>query len=145
MTVAGGTDTFTHAIKLADQLLDLRRPDTTRLLGVVSDGYLTDRDAAQKLLTTLHHTGCAHPVARTRRPQRTPFTDTTTLTVNDPADRDHGHRRRRLRSIGRRSITHASWSAAARMLTALPNPTGNQLRMCLPTWPRTRSPHTVLR
>jgi hypothetical protein len=83
--VAGGTDTFTHAIKLADELLHLRRPDTTRLLCVVSDGYLADRDAAQKLLSTLHHTGCRTlwlgPVGHSAPA----FADTTTLTLDDPA------------------------------------------------------------
>ena len=77
ITVAGGTDTFTQAIKLADELLHLRRPDTTRLLCVVSDGYLTDRDAAQKLLTTLHHTGCRTLWLEPAGHSAPPFADTT--------------------------------------------------------------------
>ena len=85
ITVAGGTDTFTHAIKLADELLHLRRPDTTRLLCVVSDGYLADRDAAQKLVTTLHHTGCHTLWLEPAGHSAPPFTDTTTLAVDDPA------------------------------------------------------------
>ena len=84
ITVAGGTDTFTHAIKLADELLHLRRPDTTRLLCVVSDGYLTDRDAAQKLLTTLHHTGCRTLWLEPAGHSAPPFADTTVLLVDDP-------------------------------------------------------------
>jgi Mg-chelatase subunit ChlD len=85
MTVAGGTDTFTTALKLADELLHLRRPDTTRLLCVVSDGYLTDRDAAQKLLSTMHHTGCGILWLGPAGHSAPPFADTTTLAVDDPA------------------------------------------------------------
>jgi Mg-chelatase subunit ChlD len=83
--VAGGTDTFTQAIKLADELLHLRRPDTTRLLCVVSDGYLADRDAAQKLLSTLHHTGCRTLWLEPAGHSAPPFADTTTFAVDDPS------------------------------------------------------------
>ena len=45
---------FTDAVKLADQLLNLRHRGTVRLLAVVSDGwYGTHTDAAQRLITTL--------------------------------------------------------------------------------------------
>ena len=85
IAVRGGTDTFTHAIKLADELLHLRRPDTTRLLCVVSDGYLTDRDAAQKLLTTVHRTGCGILWLGPAGHSAPPFADTTVVSVDDPA------------------------------------------------------------
>jgi hypothetical protein len=63
----------------------LRRPDTTRLLCVVSDGYLTDRDAAQTLLSTLHHTGCRTLWLEPAGHSAPPFADTTTLALTDPA------------------------------------------------------------
>jgi hypothetical protein len=43
MTAGGGT-TFTDAVKLADQLLDVRHQ---RLLAVVSDGNLPDPEPAR--------------------------------------------------------------------------------------------------
>ena len=110
INVAGGTDTFTQAIKLADELLHLRRPDTTRLLCVVSDGYLADRDAAQKLLSTLHHTGCRTLWLEPAGHSAPPFADTTTLVRRRPGRCHHGHRRRRLRGTRRPST-----SAAARL------------------------------
>jgi hypothetical protein len=70
---------------VADELLHLRRPDTTRLLCVVSDGYLTDRDAAQKLLTTLHHTGCAILWLEPAGHGAPGFANTNTVPVDDPA------------------------------------------------------------
>ena len=59
MQARGGTSGFCEAVKLADQLLDLRRRSSLRMLAVVSDGDLPDQTAAQKLITTLHRSGCA--------------------------------------------------------------------------------------
>ena len=84
MAAGGGTSTFTDAVKLADQLLDLRHQRTLRLLAVVSDGDLPDREPAQKLITTLAVAGCG---VLWLRPDGMPghtYTDTTTLTVADP-------------------------------------------------------------
>ena len=86
IAVAGGTDTFPQAVKLADELLQLRRPGTSRLLAVVSDGYLADRDAAQKLLTTLHHAGCGILWIGPHGNTAAPYTHTQPITVTDPAD-----------------------------------------------------------
>jgi hypothetical protein len=86
MTAHGGTSGFIAAVKLADQLLDLRARRTLRLLAVVSDADLPDIEPAQRLITTLHHAGC--PVLWLR-PANLPghtFEHTTTLTVADPLD-----------------------------------------------------------
>src|SRR6266540_4734992 len=86
MGTGGGTDTFTGAVKLADQLLNLRHRNTVRMLAVVSDGDLDDIDPAQRLITTLHRAGCAvlwlHPPGLSGHT----FADTTTTTVADPVD-----------------------------------------------------------
>jgi hypothetical protein len=86
MGASGGTTAFTHAVKLADQLLDLRRRTTVRMLAVVSDGALADPGPAQRLISTLHRTGCAvlwlHPAGKRTHT----FTDTTTITVTNPVD-----------------------------------------------------------
>ena len=86
MQADGGTTTFPDAVKVADRLLDLRHSRTLRMLAVVSDGDLADKPAAQKLITTLHRAGCAvlwlHPAGLSGHT----FTDTTTITVADPAD-----------------------------------------------------------
>jgi uncharacterized protein with von Willebrand factor type A (vWA) domain len=84
MRAIDGYERFTEAVKLADQLLNLRHRNTVRLLTVVSDGYFGDHtDAAQRLITTLHHTGCAvlwlHPGSGGRT-----YRHTTTVTVTDP-------------------------------------------------------------
>ncbi|MGW3890474.1 VWA domain-containing protein [Micromonospora chokoriensis] len=92
------TATFPEAVKVADQLLDLRHGRTLRMLAVVSDGYLDDIPAGQRLLTTLHRAGCAvlwlHPADPPAAGEPTDpdqiwgntFTHTTTLTVTDPVD-----------------------------------------------------------
>ncbi|MBG0568235.1 VWA domain-containing protein [Actinoplanes aureus] len=86
MQPEGGTYTFCDAVKLADQMLELRHGRTLRLLAVVSDGDLADKPAAQKLITTLHRAGCAvlwlHPAELDSHT----FTSTTTITVADPVD-----------------------------------------------------------
>jgi Mg-chelatase subunit ChlD len=86
MGTGGGTSTFTGAVKLADQLLNLRHRNTVRMLAVVSDGDLDDIDPAQRLITTLHQAGCAvlwlHPHGLSGHT----FADTTTITVADPVD-----------------------------------------------------------
>lgn len=85
MPTGGGTITFPEAIKVADRLLDLRHGRTLRILAVISDGRLVDIPAGQKLITTLHRAGCA---VLWLQPASLPchtFTDTTTLTVTDPA------------------------------------------------------------
>jgi hypothetical protein len=86
MATRGGTTTFTDAVKLADQLLDLRSTRNLNLLAVVSDGALNDREPSQKLITTLHRSGCA---VLWLRPSDLPghtFDHTTTITVTDPVD-----------------------------------------------------------
>jgi uncharacterized protein with von Willebrand factor type A (vWA) domain len=84
MRTGGGTHTFPDAVKVADRLLDLRHSRTLRMLAVVSDGDLDDKPAAQKLITTLHRTGCAvlwlHPQGLTGHT----FDHATTITVTDP-------------------------------------------------------------
>ena len=83
MDSGGGTTAFCDAVKLADALLDLRGLRTLRLLAVVSDGDLADPDPAQRLITTLHRSGC--PVLWLRPPGHGhTFADTTTITVTDP-------------------------------------------------------------
>jgi hypothetical protein len=56
------------------------------MLAVVSDGALADTDTAQKLITTLHHTGCPvlwlHPAAMNSNT----FTHTTAITIENPVD-----------------------------------------------------------
>jgi hypothetical protein len=85
MEADGGTEEFVEAVKLADQLLDLRHHTAVRMLAVVSDGMFFERmEDTQKVITSLHRTGCAvlwlHPGDQ---PGHT-FDDTTTITVNDP-------------------------------------------------------------
>jgi Mg-chelatase subunit ChlD len=79
---------FTEALKLADQLLNLRHRTTVRLLAVVSDGWYSSHiDAAQRLITTVARTGCPvlwlHPHDQEYRHT---YADTTTATVTHPAD-----------------------------------------------------------
>lgn len=80
----GGTHTFIGAVKLADRLLGLRHQRTLRMLAVVSDGDLADVGPAQKLLTTLHRTGCAVLWLRPADLPGHTFDHTTTITVDDP-------------------------------------------------------------
>jgi uncharacterized protein with von Willebrand factor type A (vWA) domain len=84
MATVDGTEQFTDAVKLADRLLDLRHRRTLRMLAVVSDGWYPDPPAAQKLITTLHHTGC--PVLWLQPADREchTYTHTTTIAVTDP-------------------------------------------------------------
>ena len=56
------------------------------MLAVVSDGDLPDRQPAQRLITTLHDTGCAVLWLRPANLPGHTFTDTTTITVTDPVD-----------------------------------------------------------
>jgi hypothetical protein len=86
MGTGGGTATFTDAVKLADQLLNLRHRATLRMLAVVSDGELDDIDPAQKLITTLHRTGCAVLWLRPAGLSGHTFADTSTITVADPVE-----------------------------------------------------------
>jgi uncharacterized protein with von Willebrand factor type A (vWA) domain len=79
---------FTDAVKLADQLLNLRHRRTVRMLAVVSDGwYGTHTDAAQRLITTLARAGCAvlwlHP--HDEKYCHT-YADTTTVAATNPAE-----------------------------------------------------------
>jgi hypothetical protein len=83
MDSGGGTTAFCDAVKLADALLDLRGPRTLRLLAVVSDGDLADPDPAQRLITTLHRSGCPVLWLRPLGHGHT-FADATTVTVTDP-------------------------------------------------------------
>jgi hypothetical protein len=86
MQAGGGTYTFPDAVKLADQLLNLRHGRTLRMLAVVSDGDLEDIPAAQRLITTLHRSGCAVLWLRPADLGGHTFTDTTTVTVADPIE-----------------------------------------------------------
>ena len=86
MATGGGTATFIDAVKLADQVLGLRRTRTLRLLAVVSDGHLDNIDPAQKLITTLHRTGCAVLWLRPAKLSGRTFDQTTTITIADPVD-----------------------------------------------------------
>jgi hypothetical protein len=86
MRAIDGTEQFTDAVKLADQLLDLRHHRTLRMLAVVSDGGFADIPAAQKLVTTLHRAGCAVLWLQPAGPRCHTFADTTTIPVTDPAD-----------------------------------------------------------
>ncbi|MEV0811205.1 VWA domain-containing protein [Micromonospora sp. NPDC050200] len=80
----GGSTAFTNAVKLADQLLQLRQPGRLRMLAVVSDGDLPDINPAQRLITTLHRTGCPVLWLRPTDLDGHTFADTTTLLVADP-------------------------------------------------------------
>ncbi len=86
MAARGGTTAFIAAIKLADHLLDLRSRHTLRMVAVVSDGDLPDIDPAQRLITTLHHNGCAVLWLRPADLSGHTFDDTTTITVADPLE-----------------------------------------------------------
>jgi hypothetical protein len=82
----GGTDTFIGAVKLADELLNLRHRTVLRMLAVVSDGDLADIEPAQRLLTTLRRAGCAVLWLRPQGLSGHTFADATTITVADPVD-----------------------------------------------------------
>ncbi|MGC4885750.1 VWA domain-containing protein [Micromonospora sp. DT227] len=84
MSALGGTTAFLDAVKIADQLLNLRQPGRVRMLAVVSDGDLPDLEPAQRLITTLHRTGCAVLWLRPADLAGHTFTHTTTLLVDNP-------------------------------------------------------------
>ncbi|MDG4760361.1 VWA domain-containing protein [Micromonospora sp. WMMD710] len=84
MSALGGTTAFLDAVKLADEVLRLRQPGRLRMLAVVSDGELPNTDAAQRLITTLHQSGCAVLWLRPADQSGHTFTHTTTLLVDDP-------------------------------------------------------------
>jgi hypothetical protein len=86
MVASGGTTAFTDAVKLADHLLDLRSRHTLRMLAVISDGDLPDQEPAQRLITTLHNSGCAVLWLRPEKLHGHTFDNTTTLTINDPVE-----------------------------------------------------------
>ena len=86
ITPGGGTSAFIDAVKLADQVLDLRQRAALRMLAVVSDGDLTDVEPAQRLITTLHRSGCAVLWLRPAGLSGHTFAHTTTLTVTDPIE-----------------------------------------------------------
>jgi Mg-chelatase subunit ChlD len=86
MTTRGATTAFTDAVKLADQLLDLRSRHTLRMLAVVSDGDLPDTEPAQRLITTLHRSGCAVLWLRPADLPGHTFDDAATLAISDPLD-----------------------------------------------------------
>ncbi|PZG15607.1 VWA domain-containing protein [Micromonospora craterilacus] len=96
MRTGWDTATFPEAVKVADKLLDLRHGRTLRMVAVVSDGYLNDIPAGQRLVTTLHRAGCAvlwihpadapagdEPVDADKVTGHT-FDHATTLRVTDP-------------------------------------------------------------
>ncbi|RNH99670.1 VWA domain-containing protein [Micromonospora aurantiaca] len=84
MSALGGTTAFLDAVKLGDQLLQLRQPGRLRMLAVVSDGDLPDLGPAQRLITTLHRSGCKVLWLRPANLAGHTFTHTTTLLVSDP-------------------------------------------------------------
>jgi Mg-chelatase subunit ChlD len=86
MRTGGGTSTFISAVKLADQLLDLRHRGALRMLAVVSDGDLADIEPAQKLISTLHRAGCAVLWLRPKDLSGHTFRDTTTITIDHPVE-----------------------------------------------------------
>lgn len=86
MRAVGGTTAFLDAVKLADQLLHLRQPGRLRMLAVVSDGDLPNTDPAQRLITTLHQSGCAVLWLRPADLTGHTFTHTSTLMVADPIE-----------------------------------------------------------
>jgi hypothetical protein len=86
MVADQNTSTFPEAVKVADRLLDLRHGRTLRMLIVVSDGWLDDIAAGQKLITTLHRAGCAVLWLQPAGLPAHTFTDVTTVTVADPTD-----------------------------------------------------------
>jgi Mg-chelatase subunit ChlD len=86
MNALDGTEEFVDAVKLADRLLGLRHRRALRMLAVVSDGQYVDIPAAQRLVTGLHHAGCA---VLWLQPAGLPchaFSDTITVAVTDPVD-----------------------------------------------------------
>lgn len=85
MRAGGGTTAFIEAVKLADRLLELRNRRRLRLLAVVSDGWVDNPDATQRLITTLHRTGCGVLWLAPADQHRHRFADTTTIAVADPA------------------------------------------------------------
>ncbi|WP_326550129.1 VWA domain-containing protein [Micromonospora sp. NBC_01813] len=82
----GGTTAFADAVKLADQILDLRQRGPLRMLAVVSDGHLADIEAGQKLITTLHHSGCTVLWLQPADLSGHTFRHTTTLAVASPVE-----------------------------------------------------------
>ncbi|MDG4803639.1 VWA domain-containing protein [Micromonospora sp. WMMD980] len=84
MSALGGTTAFLDAVKIADQLLNLRQPGRVRMLAVVSDGDLPDLEPAQRLITTLHRAGCAVLWLRPADLAGHTFNHTTTLHVDNP-------------------------------------------------------------
>ncbi|GLI03702.1 VWA domain-containing protein [Phytohabitans aurantiacus] len=82
----GGTSAFGDAVKLADQILDMRQRGPLRMLAVVSDGALDDIDTGQKLITTLHRSGCTVLWLRPDGLSGHTFGHTTTLTVANPVE-----------------------------------------------------------
>jgi hypothetical protein len=85
MQAGGGTSAFIEAVKLADRLLELRNRRRLRLLVVVSDGWVDNPDATQKLLSTLHRSGCGVLWLTPADQHCRTFADTTTIAVADPA------------------------------------------------------------
>jgi Mg-chelatase subunit ChlD len=86
ITPGGGTSAFIDAVKLADRVLDLRHRGPLRMLAVVSDGALDDIEAGQKLITTLHRSGCTVLWLRPAGLSGHTFDHTTTLTVASPIE-----------------------------------------------------------
>ncbi len=87
MNAIDHTEKFVDAVKLADQLLDLRHGRAVRILAVVSDGVLVEGlGAPQKLISTVHHTGCAVLWLRPADLPGHTFHDTTTITIHDPVE-----------------------------------------------------------
>jgi VWA domain containing CoxE-like protein len=85
MQAGGGTSAFVEAVKLANRLLELRNRRRQRLLAVVSDGWVDNPDATQKLLSTLHRSGCGVLWLAPADQRCRTFADTTTIAVADPA------------------------------------------------------------
>ncbi|MER7276631.1 VWA domain-containing protein [Dactylosporangium sp. NPDC000244] len=89
MQATDGYERFTDAVKLADQLLDLRRRGTVRMLAVVSDGHFShdEHHATRRLLATLHRAGCAVLwLHHADTAWAVTYPDTTTVAVTDPAE-----------------------------------------------------------
>ncbi len=87
MQACDSTEEFIDAVKLADHLLTLRHRGAVRMLAVVSDANFGENiDPAQRLITTLHRSGCAVLWLRPAGLSGHTFADTTTITVADPVE-----------------------------------------------------------
>ncbi|MCI4066180.1 VWA domain-containing protein [Micromonospora sp. R77] len=84
MATFGGSSAFIEAVKLADEVLQLRQPGRLRMLAVVSDGDLDNIPAVQRLVYALHQAGCALLWLRPADLAGHTFAGATPVLVDDP-------------------------------------------------------------